>query len=62
MHSRGASDLLRFFKDGKITAETFQKIFDSVEAERGFAVRTVPTEVANLERMHEHKIKIRIRK
>jgi hypothetical protein len=55
-------DLLRFLKDGKITAETFQKIFDSVEAKRGHAARTVPTEVANLERMHEHKIKIRIKR
>lgn len=62
IHDRGVDDLLRFLKDGKITAETFQKIFDSVEAKRGHAVRTVPTEVANLERMHEHKIKIRIKR
>jgi hypothetical protein len=45
---------------GDITTQVYQQIIDKVAAERGDKPPAFAAEAANLESMHEHKIKIRI--
>jgi hypothetical protein len=60
IYERGSRDLVRFVGAGDITPQVYQQIIDKVNAERGYKPHAMPAEVANLERMHEHKFKIRI--
>ena len=62
MYSRGVDDLVRFANDGKITVEAYNQIWNSVLNKRKHKPRAVPSEVANLGRIYERKIRIRIKK